>query len=285
MTRAADRLIVCGATGERGNPLGCWYDLVHGALADTAVEEPADHGDGTVWRHRGGPLTEGSGATSSEQRPLADRPVWLDQDAPRELLAARELTPSHADQDSRPARAQSGIERLKALARGEAIHRLLQALPAIASAERETAAVRYLTRFADTFDDAERASMIEHVRRVLADARFADLFGPLSRAEVPIVGRLCGPNGAIRVSGQVDRLAVSRDGVLIADYKTNRPAPQHLEDVPAAYLTQLALYRAVLARLYPDRPIRAALLWTDVPDLMEIPSERLDRVLATLTST
>ena len=27
--------------------------------------------------------------------------------------------------------------------------------------------------------------------------------------------------------------------------------------------TQLALYRAVLTRLYPGQPIRAALLWTE----------------------
>ena len=39
---------------------------------------------------------------------------------------------------------------------------------------------------------------------------------------------------------------------------------------------QLALYRAVLRRLYPDRPVRAALLWTEVPDLMEIPADALD---------
>ena len=39
--------------------------------------------------------------------------------------------------------------------------------------------------------------------------------------------------------------------VLIADYKTNRPAPQRIEDVPRAYVRQLALYRAVLGRALP----------------------------------
>jgi ATP-dependent helicase/nuclease subunit A len=86
------------------------------------------------------------------------------------------------------------------------------------------------------------------------------------------------------VSGQVDRLAVTPGGVLIADYKTNRPAPRRLEDVPRGYLTQLALYRAVLSRIYPDRGVRAALVWTDVPDLMEVSGDALDQALATLTS-
>jgi ATP-dependent helicase/nuclease subunit A len=96
------------------------------------------------------------------------------------------------------------------------------------------------------------------------------------------VGRLkC---GTLAVSGQVDRLAVIADAVLIADYKTNRPAPERFEEVPTAYVRQLALYRGVLAQLYPDKDIRAALLWTDVPDLMEIPASAMDRELAAVTS-
>ena len=64
--------------------------------------------------------------------------------------------------------------------------------------------------------------------------------------------------------------------MLIVDYKTNRPAPETLADVPPAYVTQLALYRAILGRLYPGRAVTAALLWTDRPALMEIPSPMLD---------
>jgi ATP-dependent helicase/nuclease subunit A len=68
--------------------------------------------------------------------------------------------------------------------------------------------------------------------------------------------------------------------VLIVDYKTNRPAPARIEDAPEAYLAQLALYRAVLAQLYPSLPVRAAILWTDLPALMEIPSSTLDASFA-----
>jgi ATP-dependent helicase/nuclease subunit A len=282
MTRAADRLIVCGATGERKPPPGCWYDLVHGALAEDAAKEPADHGDGQVWRHRGGPLAEGTREVSGETPPMAERPPWLDQDAPAEIPRARGVKPSQAVPEGPAFRSGGGIERLKALARGEAMHRLLQALPGIAPEQRAEMANRYLARFSTAFSAPERAAMAEQVARVLDDPRFADLFGPASRAEVPIVGRLAGAGGAIRVSGQVDRLAVTHEGLLIADYKTNRPAPRRLEDVPAVYVTQLALYRAVLARLYGGQPVRAVLVWTDVPDLMEIPSEHLDRALTSL---
>ncbi len=64
--------------------------------------------------------------------------------------------------------------------------------------------------------------------------------------------------------------------MLIVDYKTNRPAPETLADAPHDYVMQLALYRAVLRRLYPQKPVAAAILWTDRPSLMEIPSGMLD---------
>jgi ATP-dependent helicase/nuclease subunit A len=72
---------------------------------------------------------------------------------------------------------------------------------------------------------------------------------------------------------------VSSDAVLIADFKTDRGPPTRIEDVPQSYVRQLALYRAVLARLYGDRPIRAALVFTEIPVLMEIPPELLDAAL------
>ena len=72
------------------------------------------------------------------------------------------------------------------------------------------------------------------------------------------------------------------EAVLIADYKTNRPAPRRLEDVARSYVAQLALYRAVLQKLYPGREVRAALVWTDIPDLLAVPNTALEAALMTL---
>jgi ATP-dependent helicase/nuclease subunit A len=49
--------------------------------------------------------------------------------------------------------------------------------------------------------------------------------------------------------------------------------------VPPAYVRQLALYRALLQKLYPDRPVRAALVWSEVPDLMELSEAVMDQAL------
>jgi ATP-dependent helicase/nuclease subunit A len=75
---------------------------------------------------------------------------------------------------------------------------------------------------------------------------------------------------------------VTRSEVLIVDYKTNHAPPRNLAEVPAAYVRQLALYRAVLRKLYPQLPVRAALLWTETPELMEISAPALDTQLAAI---
>jgi ATP-dependent helicase/nuclease subunit A len=285
MTRAIDRLIVCGAEGERAPPEGCWWNLVSAALKPISVEEPADDGDGTVWRYRKvPPVARQADFDFIAAAPAQTQPPWLDRDAPAQVPRIRLLSPASAYDEAASARGRGGgrSERLKALARGALVHRLLQSLPDILPAARAEAARHHLAHEASLFSVEEREVVLDQVLRLLEDSRFAELFLPGSRAEVPIVGRLAG--GMLAVSGQVDRLAVTRESVLIADYKTNRPAPQRLDDVPPAYVTQLALYRAVLVQLYPEKAVRAALVWTDVPDLMEISAASLEAALTAVTS-
>jgi ATP-dependent helicase/nuclease subunit A len=297
MTRASDRVVICGAEGERGRPAGCWYDLVRSELEQSLVEETGDDGESTVWRYRKVPAAEGQAREGEERGTGATEavPAWIAQHVPIEPQRHAALSPSRLpeqvgaagglDPSANLARITATAERRKALARGELMHRLLQSLPDIAVAGRVEAAQRYLGRAASGFTKDETEDMIARVTAVLDDARFAPLFRAGSRAEVPIAGRIARPEQPpLMISGQLDRLAVTPEAVLIADYKTNRPAPRRIEDVPDAYLRQLALYRAVLMRLYPDRPVRAALVWTDVPDLMEISGAALDAALAAVTT-
>ena len=54
------------------------------------------------------------------------------------------------------------------------------------------------------------------------------------------------------MSGQIDRLAVLEDEVLVADFKTTARPPREGEPPPQSYVTQLALYRRLLQEIYPD---------------------------------
>jgi ATP-dependent helicase/nuclease subunit A len=292
MTRAINRLIVCGADGERRRPDGCWWNLVFTALQPVS-EELVDEDGGKVWRYckEGEFIGTGPPNISSDSIVHEPPPVWLDRQAPCDPPSALRLSPSRTYDESGIARTSSvltprlaRVEQQKARARGVLTHRLLQALPDIPPEGRAEAAQRHLERTAHDFTREERELVLDQVRLVLEDARFSALFSAPSRAEVPIVGRVVRGGLTFAVSGQIDRLAVTGDAVLIADYKTNRPAPARIDDVPRPYMRQLALYGAILAQLYPDKIIRAALLWTDVPALMEVPPAVLQGELAVVTS-
>ncbi|MGA2124735.1 MAG: double-strand break repair helicase AddA [Xanthobacteraceae bacterium] len=282
MTRAADRLIVCAAQGQNQRPPGCWYDLVAAALSPAATEEPAEDGGGVVlrWRHvpadGRAPPVAGVGAA---QMAAAEMPPWLMRPAPGDAAPARSVSPSRAvaEDDTGPRPEAARLARSKALARGTLVHRLLQTLPDILAERRAGAALRFLARRGDMFDAAERDAMLAQVFAILADPAFAPLFAGGSRAEVPLIGRLRRAGGPpLTVSGLVDRLAVTADAVYVADYKTNSPPPRRIDDVPDAYVTQLAIYRGLLSQVFPGRPVRALLIWTEIPDLMELPAAVLE---------
>jgi ATP-dependent helicase/nuclease subunit A len=124
-----------------------------------------------------------------------------------------------------------------------------------------------------------RKAIAAETLSVLRDPAFAPLFGPDSRAEVAIVAEVEHPDGtgpALRLTGKIDRLVQDGDSILIVDYKTNRPPPSDPAGVADAYLLQLAAYRLAVARIFAQSRVRAAILWTDGPRIMEIPQEQLD---------
>ncbi|HEY1300864.1 MAG TPA: PD-(D/E)XK nuclease family protein, partial [Stellaceae bacterium] len=161
-----------------------------------------------------------------------------------------------------------GRDRFK---RGLLVHHLLQSLPELPAAERDGAARRYLALPVHALAEDEQDEIRRETLAIVSNPEFAPLFGPDSLAEVPLVGLV----GGRALAGQIDRLVVDGDRVLVVDYKTLRPAPTTEAEVAPVYLRQLASYRAALAHIYPEREIRCALLWTEIPRLMPISSERL----------
>jgi ATP-dependent helicase/nuclease subunit A len=94
----------------------------------------------------------------------------------------------------------------------------------------------------------------------------------------------CSGAEPVPIAGQVDRLAVTPESVLITDYKTDRVVPKSAADVPKPYIRQLALYGAVLARIYPKKTIRAALIFTGGPAVIEVSAAAMAAALAEIMS-
>jgi ATP-dependent helicase/nuclease subunit A len=169
--------------------------------------------------------------------------------------------------------------------RGTLTHALLQHLPALPPKGWPEAAKGFLAKRGTALSERARKSIVTETLAILQAPEFAPLFGPQSRAEVPIVALLPNPKGRgqpLKLVGQIDRLVDLGTEVLIVDYKTNRPPPTEVERVAPAYLFQLAAYGLALAEIYPGRPIRAALLWTEAPRIMRVPDALLHEYSARL---
>jgi ATP-dependent helicase/nuclease subunit A len=303
MTRAEDRLYVGGWFGLRKPDRGCWYERIEAGLrasseAEIFPESPQPRGraeprpvdfrsllpnDG--WAGDGYELVNAGTIGVPEQAELgleaaAALPDWARQPAQAEPDPPAPLAPSQPLPDE----AQAGPRAFSPLPsgdprrwkRGQLLHELLRHLPATPPAERREAARRFLAQPAHGLGDEEIASWSDEALAVTEAPTHAALFAESSRAEVPLIGTVRTRRGTFTVSGQVDRLAVSEREVLIVDYKTNRPPPEAAAEVALAYRRQLALYRALLAEIYPGRTVRAFLLWTAVPLLMEIDAKTLD---------
>ena len=293
MTRAERRLIVCGTSGplkKDGTPPineACWYKLVSDALATEgcADEVAADDGEGVIWRCRTSAAVTGTAKAAEKETRQSALPGWIETSVAPDPEYSPALQPSQTDGREKGT-TNPGQTRNSAIERGRLLHRLVQSLPDIPPARREDAAASFLARNREHLTQEDCTTLARKTLALLDDPQCAELFAPGSRAEVPLAGHLQRDGRPpLAVTGQADRLAVTPEKVMIADYKTNRPAPAELAAVPRGYIRQLALYRALLLRLYPDRPVRAALIFTEVPQMLDIPADMLDAELATLLRT
>lgn len=291
LTRARDRLIVCGWRQGAG-ALGQISD-------DSWYARLAEHWGGEGWDEietplsvriedigaglRFGPAPVALGEAERAHRAVIDIPDWARIPARSEQSGVRGVAPSSflggEEADFEPPvlspLADPGAHRFR---RGDVIHKLLQTLPDLARERRREAAERFVAAQPD-FSDTDRQVMIEETLGILDHPDFAPLFGPGSRAEVSLVGRAPDLPGNVIVRGQVDRLVVTDSEVLIIDYKTNRPPPEDVAAVAKVYIGQLATYRALLRAVHPGKTVRCALLWTDAARLMEVADEVMDAVL------
>ena len=289
MTRAADRLIICGYRGTREPAHLHWHSMVTDALKPTATEMLDDAGNVTGYRwvsSKRDPLPPKT-AKECEAETEQSVPNWVFEPASAEPPLPRPLTPSGAyaliDRDmklgARPA-FENASESHDGLEFGTAMHHLLEKVPGLPIEEYSKAVHRFCASLGAGWTEADRARLKEKALQILQNDKFRTVFSPDSQAEVSVVGSIMTKSGLRLISGQIDRLVVSRETVLIIDYKTNRKVPETPEEISGEYVTQLALYRHLVSGIYPDKRVVCALLWTSSPSFMELPDSILDKALS-----
>ncbi len=293
LTRAEDRLLICGVRANKDPAEESWYRIVERAMGDIGAAaiafapwdtpEPGAEPP-TAWRYEtaqtADPTTKATGTSAPDtcEPPPAwagAAPLWQPSPPPAEPALPARLAPSrpegveHGPIPATVSPLAATSAKSDAIQRGLILHSLLQHLPALPAEERRDSAIRFAARLAP--DEAE--GIADEALAVITTPDLAPLFGPDARAEVPLAG-VVGPHV---IGGLIDRLVVLPDRILLADYKTNRRAPATPEATPVRYLRQMAAYRALLAAIHPGRDIICILVWTHGAGAMTLPPELLDR--------
>ncbi len=282
MTRAEDELYVTGALTRTGTLAGSWYE----AIAEALGPEAEAHDDGTLIYPKDRPAPLPADATA-EVTPSA-APLVLSALPPCRL--SRIIRPSQADREADVARVlETGAEQLadrrdpeSARREGSALHALLHHLSRLEPAVWDAVAARALPALLPDLPMAH-AALAAKARAILTRPELAPLFAANSRGEVPILAQGTRNGAPVTLAGRIDRLVVAPDRVLIVDYKSDARPPATAETVPAAYLTQLGLYALVATQLFPGRPVQAAILWTELESLMNLPADSLRPRVASFT--
>lgn len=269
LTRAEERLVIAGLqpkTKDGVRPPNCWHTSVERALVSLGAQPELDFDWGQVLRYRG---TVSPGAIKPKPAPLAlprpPVPEWAKAQAPPEARPPQPLAPSAIAEDSESLPPPSDAMRAAA-ERGTLIHQLLERLAEVDPSKRHAAALRWLERSAGLSDPSARVEIADTVCEVLSEPGFSALFGVGSLAEAPLATTL--PDGTV-VAGTVDRLLVENSRVSVIDFKTGQ-VPKSDGAIPASHKAQMSAYTGALRVIFPGREVRAALLYTSGPKLIEL---------------
>ena len=269
MTRARDRLVVASWQKRPAREPGPWWaNLVRSALVDNAeldvtvdptfpcVDRAAT--PAYVFEENRANAIQALKPAQSDPTATPELPDWLERPAPREDAPrpTRRIAPAVVD---------DGKE--TALARGTLAHQLLEHLAGLDDAERRRRAAALAERLAPELPDGMRADVCSVVLDVLERPEFAFMFsGTAGR------GARAGELDGRLVEGQMDRLVVTDDEVVVIDFKTGAP-PSSWMDAPAGYRDQVGDSAALLADVYPGRAIRGMLFYVEGPALLEMERE------------
>ena len=262
MTRAESWLIVAAA-GDVGDGSDSWYALMSAAAASAGL---------TNGRHAHGIWPDAApGQAGGAAQAVQDLPDWVTGGTERPIVRSLPLSPSGLGGAKALAGEGAGDEGAsgEGLARGTALHLLLEHLPGVAAEARPALAQRLVARTAVT-DPVSQDAIIAGALDLIARADLGWIWGEDSLAEVALAAPLPAFGGRV-MQGVIDRLIVTGGRVTAVDFKSNALVPERPEAVPDGILAQMGAYMLMLEEIYPGRDITVAILWTGTGQLMQLP--------------
>lgn len=260
LTRARQMLIVSAAVtpdkAERG-----WYGLLRAQWDNENCLAT-----GSAWIHRTGTSPARARETMSTATPsLVEVDSRLTQPlhpTPRliRIAPSRSLVEHDVQNVTDPDGRRRGI----------GIHRLLEWLttpPVRTRAQLLAGLARELQRDAD---DPELAEWLQEAEAVVQAPHLAPLFDAAAHERIYAEVPLHYYTGDTRVDGIIDRLLLDPDSAHIIDYKTHGIDATQAEATAQRYREQLRLYAEGVRKLWPQRQVRASILFTQCRVLVDL---------------
>ncbi|PIR31678.1 MAG: double-strand break repair helicase AddA [Alphaproteobacteria bacterium CG11_big_fil_rev_8_21_14_0_20_44_7] len=244
ITRAEDELYICGKISKKDEENegklkeNCWYNVIK-----TKMEELGESdGDVLVFKSEQN-VTPNKSMKKQMVKARAQIPQYLYEEAAQEQGGAFTEMPT-----------EKNPQNLDAIARGVKIHKFLEFYNSNIEVDKGELANKF-------FEDKQIA---EEILQVLEREEFQEIFDKeKSFAEVGIAGIVEGK----QVNGQIDRLLVTDNEVVIIDFKTSAEKPQAM---PKKYIEQMRGYKSLISDIYPNHVVTAKILWTSVPMLESV---------------
>ena len=259
LTRAEDRLYICGFSNKQEINNNSWYSLCRSCLEDIGVNS-----DDIIVNEAPEIISKRTDNIKLNREEICSFENWMYTDIIAEQKLAKPYTPSKMIDEEEDSISPL-IEQGHFYRRGTLIHKLFQFLPQNIT-NYEILIDEFLNKNASDFNLNQINQIKKEVLSALNKEEFKEIFGINSNAEVSIMGEV---DGKI-ISAQIDRLVILPDKIMIVDFKTNRPAAKQIEDTPKAYINQLKTYSALLGKIYPNLPVEAYILWTNETRLMKV---------------
>ena len=249
VTRAKQVLYISGCRPNRGAELG-WYGAITTQLDD-----------GEAIQQNGWSASSGIPSPAVAQVAPIPAPLSIDPGLTKPVPLTSidfEIAPSRTIADPGGMRGdEEGRER------GLAIHRFLDLLSDVTQPDLAAVRRRISTELALDANIYPLLEWQEEALHILTYPAFREWFDPdcynYAFKEVPIYYYA----GSRLVHGVMDRLVINDDSCVLIDYKTQRSASvDTLVALAAPYQDQLRLYTEGIKRLWPDKSVRAVLLFT-----------------------
>lgn len=286
MTRAEDKLVICGYSGRTSGKQTTWHEMVMSSLGEQCETFQMD--EETAYRWTATHPSRKDRPQIAQQRTavinVASLPDWATTPLAPEFKIIPPLSPSIAAsnieqrlrQHDQTNTSNAPLAENFALQKGNATHHLLQFLPNLETTNRAARARAYLAKTYSDWSDAQHQLVCDSVMAIIEGEQFQHLFSSQSRAEVSMTGVLDADGINRRINGQIDRLIITNSNIIIADYKTDRSVPEHEDQFSNSYIIQLAIYKNILEQIYPGKQVECLLLWTSIPKITPISAELLN---------